>query len=70
VAGINRELPEVLRDMSDTEPTIEVTHDQPKPRAATAKAPAAPADPAPAPTEIITTITLKPGCKITIEYPS
>jgi hypothetical protein len=55
--------------MSDTEPTIEVTHDQPKARAATVKAPAAPADPAPTPTEIITTITLKPGCKITIEYP-
>jgi hypothetical protein len=58
--------------MSDIEPTIEVTHEQPRNRPAPAMAPSAPAasaDPAPAPTEIITTITLKPGCKITIEYP-
>jgi hypothetical protein len=55
--------------MSDIQPTIEVTHDQPKPRPTQANAPAAPADPAPAVPEIITTITLNPGAKITIEYP-
>jgi hypothetical protein len=58
--------------MSDSEPTIEL-HQKREP-AKTAPAPmraAAPTDPAaPAPPEIITTITLKPGVKITIEYPA
>jgi hypothetical protein len=56
--------------MNEAVPTIEVMHkEEPKPRPAPARA-AAPADPAPVPPEIVTTITLKPGVKITIEYPA
>jgi hypothetical protein len=56
--------------MSDPQPTIELhqEREQPKPRLAPVRA-AAPTDPA-TPPEIITTIALKPGVKITIEYPA
>jgi hypothetical protein len=58
--------------MSESQPTIELhqerepSRSKPVPMRA-----AAPTDPAaPTPPEIVTTITLKPGVKITIEYPS
>jgi hypothetical protein len=70
---INVELLEALKAMSDPQPTIELhqEREQPKAKPASVRAAAAPTDPAaPAPPEIVTTITLKPGVKITIEYPS
>lgn len=65
VSGLHEDV-----SMSDAQPTIEVMH---KEEARSKPAPmraAAPADPAPVPPEIVTTITLKPGVKITIEYPA
>jgi hypothetical protein len=57
--------------MSESQPTIELHQEREpsRPKPASMRA-AAPADPAPSPPEIVTTITLKPGVKITIEYPA
>jgi hypothetical protein len=57
--------------MSDSQPTIELHQERNKPEKPAPMRAAAPTDPAaPTPPEIITTITLKPGVKITIEYPA
>ncbi len=66
---------EALRAMdepNDNQATQLISHsrnaaDTPKPRQVQAQAAAT--DPVVSPNDIITTITLKPGAKITIEYP-